>query len=168
MTPFRLDGPGYPKAIFHDRHLGEGLGIVHQRRKMCAASYQSGHIELVIPSIPSEPNAQHPAADWTRLYQPRHIVGHADHLWNSFHIASNSARCPSTQRRACFKTLFGASPASKSPFEIRIFAAKSVPLICTCGGFSSWKNIMGLKLPNRLISGIRAPAIASYIGQYLP
>jgi hypothetical protein len=35
-------------------------------------------------------------------------------------------------------------------------------------GFSSWKNIRSLKLPNRLISGIRAPAIAPELGQYLP
>jgi hypothetical protein len=58
----------------------------------CAASYQPGHIELVIPSISSEPNAQHTAANRTRLCQPRHVVGHDDHLWNSFHIVGNSAR----------------------------------------------------------------------------
>lgn len=47
---------------------------------------------------------------------------------------------------------------SKSPLEMRIFAAKSMPLIWTCGGFSSWKNIRTLNLPNRLISGMRCVA----------
>src|SRR5262245_29997943 len=67
-------------------------------------------------------------------------------------------------RQQCFRTLFGASPVSKSPSERRIFAAKSAPLICTCGGFSSWKNIRSLKLPNRLISGTGAPGSPHNIG----
>jgi hypothetical protein len=38
-APFRMDRPGHSKAIFHDLRLCKGLGIVHQRRKMCAASH---------------------------------------------------------------------------------------------------------------------------------
>jgi hypothetical protein len=42
-----------------------------------------------------------------------------------------------SRRRASARTLFGASPAINSPFARRIFAAKSRPVMCTCGGFSS-------------------------------
>src|ERR1019366_6443158 len=70
-------------------------------------------------------DTQNTAASRTHLRHSGDVVAHAAHLWNSSHVASNSARRSSTQRRACFRTLLGAFPASKSPVEMRILAAKS-------------------------------------------
>src|SRR5258708_27088331 len=104
---------------------------------MHAASDQSGHVEFAVAPIAGETDTQNTVASGTHLCHPCDVVAHAGHLWNSSHIANSSAWCSATQRRACFRTLLGTSPASKSPFEMRIFAAKPEPLMCTCGGFSS-------------------------------
>jgi hypothetical protein len=121
-----LDWPSQPKTVFHNDYPGEGLSIIHQRREMRAASNQPGHVKFMVPSIAGKTNTQNASACWTHLCHSRYVVDHADHLWNSSQIADSSARCSSTQRRACLKTLLGASPASKSPFDDGRISGKSV------------------------------------------
>jgi hypothetical protein len=104
--------PGRRTAVFYNDSLGEGLGIVHQRREMRAAGNQSGHFKLMVPSIAGKTNAQNTSAGYTHLCHSRYVITHADHLWNS-HIADGSSRRSPTQRRACLKTLLGASQASR-------------------------------------------------------
>src|SRR5262249_26498165 len=96
-------------------------------------------------------------SDCAHLADNGNVVSHHFPLWNSFHNRNRFVRFTSIQRRASLGTLLGALPAISSPSESRTFAAKSAPLICTCGRCSSRKNIRSLKPPNRLISGIRVP-----------
>jgi hypothetical protein len=109
---------------------------------------------------------QQMAARRTRLRHSRHLVAHADHLWNSSHIALSSARFSSTQRRARLKT-----PLRR--VARKQIAVRDANLRGEVGAFdmdvwrnSSWKNIRSLKPPNRLISGMRCPASARYRAKF--
>src|SRR6516165_1373150 len=124
---------------------------------MLAAGNQAGQIQHILTSITGEAHPQPSLTAWLGLFHHWDVADHSVHLWNSFHNCSNSVRCSSSQRRVSLSTLLGTSPAISSPFDKRIFAAKSGPLMWTWGGFSSWKNIRSLKPLKRLISGIKTP-----------
>ena len=53
--PFRFHGPGNPDAIVHDIDLCERIGVLHERRKMSAASDQPGQIEDILAPVWSAP-----------------------------------------------------------------------------------------------------------------
>jgi hypothetical protein len=86
-----LDGPSQPEAVFDNRHLGERLEIIHQWRKMYAASDQPRQIEFAFAPISGKANAQDTVAGCTHLCHSRHVVAHADHLWNSSDSSNSSA-----------------------------------------------------------------------------
>src|SRR5262249_20888017 len=90
--PFGLDRPRDRKAAFHDCRFGEGFGIVHQRRKVSTAGNQPGHVELVVPAVAGKTDRENALAGWPDLDHSRQVVTHANHLWNSSHIATFNER----------------------------------------------------------------------------
>src|SRR5262245_56991241 len=142
--------PSPPSTI---RALANARRVILQGGEMSAARHQSGQIDVVILLVPAKPDAQLTVADSA---QPRDFGHSIDHR-SPLELVPQPKQVrtillyPAPGYRSA---LFGAWPARTAPSAMRIFAAKSAPLICTCGGFSSWKNISSLKAANRLISGI--------------
>src|SRR6266446_4907477 len=98
--PFGFDWPSEPKTVFHNRDLGEGLSIVHQRCEMSTASNETGHIEFIVPSVARKTDTQNTSASRAYLCDSRYLIVHADHLWSSSQISESSARRVGKAKRA--------------------------------------------------------------------